>query len=93
MPNGLKEIPMINEIADEISHVKITHTTNSELIFDYSQLKQMYPQLQSCRLFQPKTKLLSGLWEFLLIVKCPGLQRVLRRSKTVDLGILVSNLV
>ena len=43
-----------NFIADEISRLKKMQVSSSQhYSFDYSSLQQKYPQLKSCRFFQP----------------------------------------
>ena len=77
-----------NEIADEISRAKktvdSTTTTNHspDWQFDYSTLKQRFPQLKNCRVFQPAPELLSKIWEIVLTESFPDLKEIatLRRN-------------
>ena len=45
-----------NVVADGISRLKLT---NADRTYNYSRLKQDFPQLANCRAFQPSPKLLS----------------------------------
>ena len=66
-----------NYIADEVSHLKKLHASSSkQFSFDYSSLRQKYPQLKSCSFFQPSLDLLSCLWAILLHKKLPSLNHV-----------------
>ena len=56
-----------NCIADEVSRLKKLHASSSkQFSFEYSLLRQKYPQLKSCRFFQPSPDLLSCLWDILV---------------------------
>ena len=67
-----------NYIADEISRLKklLGSQSSKQYSFDYSSLPQKYPELQSCRFFQPSPNLLSVLWGIVLQKKLPSLQEV-----------------
>jgi hypothetical protein len=72
-----------NYIADDVSRLKKLHSSSSkQFSFYYSLLRQKYPQLKSCRFFQPSPDLLSCLWDTLLHKKLPSLNHVkmLRQS-------------
>ena len=78
----------LNELDDAISRIKKTNLNNSgHPFFDYSNLKQNYPQLKTCRLFQPSQELLSAIWEILLTGKCLTLERI-QKIKQNGLGSL-----
>lgn len=75
---GTKE----NEVADEISRVKklakSSHSSHNPLdwSFDYSSLKQRYPELRACRSFQLEPKLRSLLWDVVLNKRWPTLEEI-----------------
>lgn len=79
-----------NFIADDISRLKKLNTSSSKhFSFDYSALQQKYPQLRTCRFFQPSPSLLSCLWDILLHKKLPTLEEV-RTLKQSGLGKLIT---
>ncbi|KAL7523451.1 hypothetical protein ACHAWF_001168, partial [Thalassiosira exigua] len=49
-----------NDVADAISRLRRNRDSD---LFDYSLLKQQFPQLQACRVFQPSQELLSLVWQ------------------------------
>ena len=81
-----------NKIADAISRLrspfKLSHPLHNYSP-DYSLLKQQYPQLAPCRLFQPSPELLSILYKRVLENKSPSLIEV-RTLKQNGLGKLTS---
>jgi hypothetical protein len=57
-----------NKIADGISRLKKQCTnTTSVPHFDYTKLKQTYPELTHCSFFQLEPSLISMIWEIMLI--------------------------
>ena len=83
-----------NEIADTISRIrqeKVTSTqpSSDHLVFDYSALKQKYSELSQCRFFQPSPKLLSMIWDVLLMKKFPDLKEI-RKLRRQGLGKLIT---
>ncbi len=48
-----------NKIADNISHQKKQSDNNSSPAFDYTILKQLYPELRHCSFFQIQPELIS----------------------------------
>ena len=83
-----------NKLANEISCIKkrfIKPTTSNpsrHYDFDYTSLKQKYPELKACRFFQPSPKLISMLLEILLTKKSPALKEVVA-LKQQGLGKLI----
>jgi hypothetical protein len=75
-----------NEIADAISRLKLANDQHS---FDYSTLKQQFPELASCRTFHPSQEFLSIIWQCVLTQKTPTLQQI-RELKQNGLGKLSS---
>jgi hypothetical protein len=59
-----------NTIADNISAIKKT-LSNSLHSFDYSSLRQMYPELTHCSFFQIQPELILLIWDIMLIKKWP----------------------
>ena len=55
-----------NKIADDISRMKSQTALDSHPSFDYSTLKQRYPELTHCRSFQMQPELISLIWEIVL---------------------------
>ena len=80
-----------NLIADEISRLKklIGVKSSQPVSFDYASLPQKFPELRSCRFFQPEPKLLSVLWNILLNERLPTLEQV-QELKQSGLGKLIS---
>lgn len=62
-----------NDIADAISRLKLT---NEQQSFDYSTLKQHFPELATCRTFHPSQELLSIIYQCVLTLKTPTLQQI-----------------
>ena len=60
------EIESLEEELDEDGHSN----------FDYSCLKQKFPQLKDCRRFCPSSEMLSCISQILLTKKCPGLDEL-----------------
>ena len=75
-----------NTIADDISRIK---SSTSDGTFDYSNLLITYPQLISCRVFQPSPTLLGMIWEILLDKKSPD-PLILRKIAPPALGSFTS---
>lgn len=75
-----------NVIADEISRLK---NANKDTFFDYSTLKQKFPQLATCRAFQPSRELLSLIWLCVREQKSPSLEQI-QNLKLKGLGKLIS---
>ena len=79
-----------NTIADVISRLKeSTLDSDGHSNFDFSCLKQTFPQLQDCRQFLPSSELLSCLQRCVLTKKSPTLKE-LRHLKRQGLGKLTS---
>ena len=74
-----------NVVADFISRLKLA---NDERFFNYSQLKQKFPQLKPCRLFQPRPELLSLIYRCVLTQKSPSPEQI-RTLKQQGLGKLI----
>ncbi len=79
-----------NEIGDTISRIcnkkKASVLSNTDhYLFDYSALKQKYLELAHCCFFQPLPKLLSMIWDVLLINKFPDLKEI-RKLQQGGLG-------
>jgi hypothetical protein len=80
-----------NKIADDISCLKKQHTdTISAPHFDYTNLKQTYPELTHCSFFQIEPSLISMIWEIVLIERWPSHDRV-QISKRRRLGKLITS--
>jgi hypothetical protein len=60
-----------NIIADDISRIKKESTSNQLPAFDYSTLKQRYPELKHCFFFQIQPELISLIWDIVLTKKWP----------------------
>ena len=75
-----------NVVADDISRLTKSDPSNS---FDYSLLKQKYPELATCCLFQPAPVILSPVWKCLLKKKSPSLKQI-QTLKRQGLGKLIS---
>jgi hypothetical protein len=65
-----------NEIADDISRLKKQSGTNSASNFDYTTLKQTYPELNHCSFFRIEPKLISKIWAIVLTKKWPSHEEV-----------------
>ncbi len=79
-----------NVIADKISRLKEVINTNSKLpsslpTDNYTHLQQEHEELKFCNFFQPSHKLLSLIWDILLMQKCPDLNQI-RKLEPCDLG-------
>ena len=80
-----------NVIADAISRSKkqmLTQNPSSHTSFDYSSLKQTFPELSHCATFQIEPELISLLWELLLTEKWPSHESI-QRLKQRPLGRLI----
>jgi hypothetical protein len=60
-----------NKIADDISCLKKQSDTNSAPNFDYTTLKQTYPELNHCSFFRIQPKLISKIWAIVMTKKWP----------------------
>ena len=77
-----------NKIADEISRAKKTAVSSTptnhspDWHFDYSTLKQRFPELKTCRTFLPSPDLLSEIWKIVLTESFPDPKEIatLRRN-------------
>jgi hypothetical protein len=65
-----------NKIADNISHLKEQSDNNSSPAFDYTILKQTYPELRHCFFFQIQPELISLIWDIVLTKKWPNHKEV-----------------
>jgi hypothetical protein len=65
-----------NKIADNISHLKNQSDNNSSPAFDYTILKQTYPELRHCSFFQIQPELILLIWDIVLTEKWPNLKEV-----------------
>jgi hypothetical protein len=61
-----------NKIADDISCLKKQSDNNSSPAFDYTVLKQMYPELRHCSFFQIQPELILLIWDIVLTKKWPN---------------------
>jgi hypothetical protein len=75
-----------NIIADDISRV---NKSNDKTDYNFSHLKQTYPQLAKCRSFQPSPELLSLIWQAVLTKKSPSLAQI-NQIKQQGLGKLTT---
>jgi hypothetical protein len=71
-----------NVIANKISRLKEVINTNSNSpsslpTYNYANLQQGHVELRACSFFQPSHKLLSLIWEILLMQKRPDLNQIL----------------
>jgi hypothetical protein len=58
-----------NKIADDISCLKKHSANNSSAAFDYTILKQTYPELRHCSFFQIQPELILLIWDIVLTEK------------------------
>jgi hypothetical protein len=58
-----------NKIADDISCLKKLSDNNSSPAFDYTILKQMYPELRHCSFFQIQPELILLIWDIMMTKK------------------------
>ena len=81
-----------NKIADDISRLKRQHSTDTTSAprFDYTTLKQTYPELTHCSFFQIEPSLISMIWEIVSTESWPSHDRV-QRSKQMPLGKLITS--
>jgi hypothetical protein len=61
-----------NKFADNISCLKKQSDNNSSPAFDYTILKQTYPELRHCSFFQIWPELILLIWDILLTEKWPN---------------------
>jgi hypothetical protein len=79
LPLGINSqwISMIdNKIPDDISCLKKHSDNNSSPAFDYTILKQTYPELRHCSFFQIQQELILLIWDFVLTKKWPNHKEV-----------------
>jgi hypothetical protein len=92
LPLGINSqwISMIdNKIADDISHLEKQSDINSSPAFDYTILKQMYPELRHCSFFQIQPELILLIWDIVLTKKWPNHEEV-QTLKQRPLGKLIT---
>jgi hypothetical protein len=65
-----------NKIADDISCLKKQSDNNSSPAFDYTILKQMYPELRHCSFFQIQPEFILLIWDIMLTKKWPNYKEV-----------------
>ncbi len=65
-----------NKIADNISCLKQQSDNISSPAFDYTILKQMYPELRHCFFFQIQPELILLIWDIVLTKKWPNHKEV-----------------
>jgi len=65
-----------NVIADNISRVKKASNIDLSLSFDYTTLKQTYPELSHCSFFQIQPELILLIWDIVLTEKWPTHEEV-----------------
>jgi hypothetical protein len=84
-------ITVNNKIADDISRLKKQGTdTISAPHFDYTNLKQTYPELTHCSFFQIEPSLILMIWDIVLIKRWPSHDRV-QTLKRRPLGKLITS--
>jgi hypothetical protein len=65
-----------NKITYDISHLKKHSDNNSSPAFDYTILKQTYPELRHCSFFQIQPELILLTWDIVLTKKWPNHKEV-----------------
>jgi hypothetical protein len=65
-----------NKIADKISQLKKHTDNNSSPAFNYTILKQTYPELRHCSFFQIQPELILLIWDIMLTKKWPNHKEV-----------------
>ncbi len=65
-----------NKITDNISCLKKQSDNNSSPAFDYTILKQTYPELRHCSFFQIQPELILLIWDIVLTKKWPNHEEV-----------------
>jgi hypothetical protein len=65
-----------NVIADIISRLKKASNIDLSLYFNYTTLKQTYPELSHCSFFQIRPELISLIWDIVLTKKWPTHEEV-----------------
>jgi hypothetical protein len=78
-----------NKIADDISCLKKQSDINSFPAFDYTIIKQTYPELRHCSFSQIQPELILLIWDIVLIEKWPNHEEV-RILKQMPLGKLIT---
>jgi hypothetical protein len=61
-----------SKIAVDISRLKKQSDNNSSPAFDYTMLKQTYPELRHCSFFQIQPELILLMWDIVLTEKWPN---------------------
>jgi hypothetical protein len=61
-----------NKIVDDISRLKKQSDINLSPTFDYTILKQTYPELKHCSFFQIQPELILLIWDIVLTKKWPN---------------------
>jgi hypothetical protein len=92
LPLGINSqwISMINnKIANDISCLKKQSDINLSPAFDYSILKQRYPELKHCSFFQIQPELIMLIWDIVLTKKRPNHKEV-QTLKQRPLGKLIT---
>ncbi len=79
-----------NKIADDIPRIKMQSVLDSHPSFDYSTLKQRYPELTHCRSFQIQPELILLIWEIVLTERWPCHDEI-RRLRLKPLGRLTTS--
>jgi hypothetical protein len=75
-----------DKIADDISRLKKQSDKNSSPAFDYTILKQTYPELRKCSFFQIQPELILLIWDIVLTKKWPNHKEVQQTLKQRPLG-------
>jgi hypothetical protein len=78
-----------NKITDNISRLKKHSDINSSPAFDYTILKQTYPELRHCSFFQIQPELILLTWDIMLTEKWPNHKEV-QTLKQRPLGKLIT---
>ena len=78
-----------NVIADNISRVKKESNIDRSVSFDYTTLKQTYPELSHCSFFQIQSEIISLIWDIVLTGKWPTHEEV-QMLKRKPLGRLIT---
>jgi hypothetical protein len=65
-----------NKIAEDISCLKKQSDNNSSPAFDYTILKQTYPEVRHCSFFQIQPELILLIWDIVLTEKWPNHEEV-----------------
>ncbi len=79
-----------NKIADDISRINMQSVLSSHPSFDYSTLKQRYPELTHCHSFQIQPEFILLIWEIVLTERWPCHDEI-RRLRLKLLGRLTTS--